>query len=91
MAIVAFNLAALIHNMTAWEYASQKAKTACDVAATCGVGKTAVLGLPGSLKGVYFFANGFPECVEMRRKTNGETKDSCVLAWDGNTDELTRR
>ncbi len=88
MAIVVFNLAALFHNMTAWEYASQKAKLACTVAASCGVVKGAVFGLPGSLKGVYFLANGFPECVEMQRNVDAGT---CVLAWDATTDELSRR
>jgi hypothetical protein len=89
MAIVVFNLAALFHNMKAWEYASQKAQNACSVAASCGMSKSDVIGLPGSLKGVYFFANGFPECLEMQR--NGHAGTECVLAWDANTDELSRR
>jgi len=91
IAIIAFNLAALFHNMTAWEYASKKAQAACSVAASCGVTGTAGLGLPGSLNGVYFFANGFPECVEMHRNGDVATQSSCVLAWDASTDELTRR
>jgi hypothetical protein len=91
MAIVVFNLAALLHNMTAWEYASQKARAACRVAASCGVTGAKGLGLPGSLNGVYFFANGFSECVEMQRKGDVRTQDSCVLAWDAKTDELSRR
>jgi hypothetical protein len=90
IAIVAFNLVALFHNMTAWEYASQKARAACGVAASCAVGETQVLGLPGSLNGVYFFANGFPECVEMQQKENAGAR-SCVLSWDATTDELARR
>jgi hypothetical protein len=87
IAIVVFNLVALSHNMAAWEYASQKARAACSVAAKCaGVAS----GLPGSLNGVYFFANGFPECVEMQR-TGNEGSQSCVLFWDPNTDQLSRR
>ena len=91
IAIIAFNLAALFHNMTAWEYASKKAQAACSVAASCGVTGTAGLGLPGSLNGVYFFANGFPECVEMQRNGDAATQSSCVLVWDANTVELSRR
>jgi len=91
IAIVAFNLAALLHNMTAWEYASQKARAACSVAASCALAGTSVQGLPGSLKGVYFFANGFPECVEMQRSGDAGTQYPCVLAWDANTDELSHR
>jgi hypothetical protein len=88
IAIVVFNLAALLHNMTAWEYASQKARAACSVAAKCA---TVVSGVPGSLNGVYFFANGFPECVEMQQKRAGGPQSSCVLTWDANTDELSNR
>jgi hypothetical protein len=88
VAIVVFNLAALLHNMTAWEYASQKARAACNVAAKCA---TVVSGVPGSLNGVYFFANGFPECVEMQRNGDVGSQSSCVLSWDPNTDELSRR
>jgi len=91
MAIVVFNLAALFHNMTAWEYASQKARAACGVAAACAMGERKVVGLPGSLNGVYFFANGFPECVEMRQKPVAGSQSSCVLSWDATTDELSRR
>jgi len=90
IAIIVFNLAALFHNMTAWEYASQKAYAACSVAASCAMGETQVLGLPGSLNGVYFFANGFPECVEMQQKSNAGARESCVLSWDATTDELLR-
>jgi hypothetical protein len=88
IAIVVFNLAALLHNMTAWEYASQKARAACSVAAKCA---TVISGVPGSLNGVYFFANGFPECVEMQRNGDTGSQSSCVLSWDPNTDELSRR
>ncbi len=91
VAIVGFNLGALLHNMTAWEYASQKAHATCSVAAACALTGTTVVGLPGSLKGVYFFANGFPECVEMQRNGDAATQSSCVLVWDANTDELSRR
>jgi len=100
LAILAFNVAALQHNLDAWRYASQKAESACAVAAACATGRTgkiAVLGLPGSLGGVYFFANGFADCVEMHRhgdplavdlQSPSESVDSCVLSWDDANDEL---
>jgi len=91
MTIVVFNVVVLFHNMTAWEYAFQRARAACSVAASCAMGGTQVLGLPGSLNGVYFFANGFPECVEMQQKGNAEVREPCVLVWNADTDELSHR
>jgi hypothetical protein len=91
MAIVVFNVAALLHNMTAWEYASQKARAACRVAAPCDLGRSEIRGMPRSLNGVYFFANGFSECVEMQRNGDVGKGSSCGLGWDGDSDELLRR
>ncbi len=107
IAVLAFNFTALFHNLTAWEHSSQKAQTACSVAAHCAQsrgGRIAVLGLPHSLQGVYFFANGFPECVEMQSGVEAgkvELRDSaspidvaqysCILNWDGNKEELSVR
>ncbi|HYL78434.1 MAG TPA: hypothetical protein VEU96_29855, partial [Bryobacteraceae bacterium] len=107
IAVLVFNLAALLHNLAAWEYASRKAQAACNVAVRCAQrhdGRMAVLGLPHSLQGVYFFANGFPECVEMQsgvEKAKVEVRDtaspvdaaqySCVLDWDKNKEELSVR
>lgn len=100
--ILTFNIAALFHNLSAWEDAAQKARAACNLAAACG-NTAAVLGLPGSLNGVYFFANGFKECVEMQGNSDASvdllrdarqpvdpSKYSCVLTWNSRTDELTR-
>jgi len=104
--VLVFNVAALFHNLTAWDHASQKAQAACSVAARCAQnrdGRMGVLGLPHSLQGVYFFANGFPECVQMQsgmdaakvelRETISPTAAaySCILDWDGNTENLTAR
>ncbi len=106
IAILTFNLAALFHNLGAWEQASREARSACSVAAACATGrsgKIAVVGLPPSVNGVYFFANGFPECVELQR--NGDpgavelkkanppferSQFSCVLSWNPKTGELFR-
>ena len=103
-AIAAFHAVALFHNLTAWEYASTKAKSACSVAARCANahgGNIVVSGLPNDLNGVYFFANGFRECVERARggeqaaidsRSNDAVlrhdPDSCILRWDSGKDEL---
>jgi hypothetical protein len=92
--ILVFNIAALFHNLSSWEQAAQKAQAACSVAAACP-NKVEVLGLPGSLNGVYFFANGFQECVEMQRNRNASQafdrpQYPCVLSWDSKTEQLSR-
>ncbi|HEV2688343.1 MAG TPA: hypothetical protein VGV35_07305 [Bryobacteraceae bacterium] len=105
--ILVFQGAALVHNLAAWEYASQKANQACSVAAGCVKardGRIAAFGLPQSLRGAYFFANGFPECVELQSGAGAAKVDlmppgssvdaaqySCVVDWDGSKDELTVR
>jgi hypothetical protein len=85
MCILVFNVGALFHNLNAWEYASQRAKAACVAVASCARGRE-VMGLPRSLKGVYFFANGFQECVDMQRVDAAQR--SCLLIWDSSTDTL---
>lgn len=70
--ILAFHFAALQHNLNAWEYASGMAKSACTAAAKSvgsGTETTVAPSVPGSLRGVPFFANGFPECLELQRNT----------------------
>jgi hypothetical protein len=104
IAVIAFHLVALGHNLSAWEYASGKTMAACSAVAACLKGpadKIAVSGLPGSLKGVYASANGFPECVAMQsharpaqveqpdgRQTPDQAAYACVLSWDPSTDTL---
>jgi hypothetical protein len=93
--ILAFNFAALQHNLDAWEYASERAQTASAVAmkrispGTEGM----VSGLPGSLRGVPFFANGFPESIELQRNSSGITTECHGMAvprliWDGAEDKF---
>ena len=62
-------LALLQQNLDAWEYVSARVQPACLAAAQCAgsAGKLTVGPLPGSLRGVYLFQNGFPECVELQR------------------------
>src|ERR1022692_2225871 len=92
--ILVFNIAALFHNLSAWGEAAEKARTACSMAAACP-NKVEVRGLPGNLNGVYFFANGFQECVEMQRNRNASQpfdrpQYPCVLSWDSKTEQLSQ-
>jgi len=102
--ILAFHFAALQHNLNAWEYASEKAKAVPAAAAKCAGPETqriVVSGLPGVLRGVPFFVNGFREALELQQGSagipvveaiSGSPADwragSCVLIWDETKDEL---
>ena len=82
LAVLAFNLAALEHNLTGWEIAAAKATAVCQAITSCSNPASAT-GLPRSLNGVYFFANGLPECVRMERaKHPDQPLHACSLAWD---------
>jgi len=86
--ILAFNLTALEHNLTGWEDAAAKSRTVCQAVAACS-NPASVAGLPRSLNGVYFFANGLPECVRMERAKHPDLpQHSCSLAWDPATGAL---
>lgn len=102
-AVLGFHVAALEHNLGAWENASAKAESACAAVAASAQspdGRILVLGLPQTLHGVYFFGNGFPECVAMRTANHakielqgGNRPTSRVDAestfrWDPVTEEL---
>jgi hypothetical protein len=63
--ILVFHWAALEHNLNLWQYASAKAEAAATTAGTC-----VISGLPRSLRGVPFFANGFPEALELQHQTS---------------------
>jgi hypothetical protein len=62
-ALVAFQVAALQHNLEIWRDVGERAAAVCSAAARSG--QSRLPGLPGSIDGVYFFANGFEECVAM--------------------------
>jgi hypothetical protein len=97
-ALLAFHVTALWHNLGPWHYAASKTRTACVAAAAAVKEKgphVTVNGLPGSLNGVYFFSNGFPECVaaelggipaeiELRPAGDGAS----LLVWDAQSAEL---
>jgi hypothetical protein len=90
--ILAFHLAALQHNLDAWEYASAKAKSACLVAMKCAgpQAEHALLSrLPATLRGVPFFGNGLRESVELQRngassraKQGGIGGQPLAVTWD---------
>jgi hypothetical protein len=87
-ALLAFNLAALEHNLTGWETAATKSKHVCEAVAACS-NPASVDGLPRSLNGVYFFANGLPECVRIERNRRPDQPlHACSLAWDPATGAL---
>ncbi len=65
--LLLFNYAALTHNLDIWGKVSQRAQQACkDASRYAGASTNRILvqQLPESLDGVFFFGNGFPECVE---------------------------
>jgi len=69
--LIIFQAAALWHNLTGWRMASEMVESVCKAVADCAVHSEAnpqVKGLPRIWHGVYTFANGFAECVEMNRK-----------------------
>jgi hypothetical protein len=80
--ILAFNFAALQHNLDAWEYASGKAKSVCAIAVKCLEPRTENImtpALPGYLRGVPLFANGFRECVEFQRNLGSGPVQRCAV------------
>jgi hypothetical protein len=67
LVIILFNWVVLNHNLDVWDEVSHRAQQACNDAAVCaGSSATHLLvwQLPGSMDGIFFFANGFPHCVE---------------------------
>lgn len=69
IAVIAFQLGSLEYNLGAWRDAARSAQMACTVAAVCALrcdGVVSVSPPPSSLNGVYYFANGFPECVRLQ-------------------------
>lgn len=62
-AVLVFQFTALWHNANGWRDASIKAHDVCAEAARSGILRPQ----PASVNGVYFFANGFPECVELQK------------------------
>jgi len=91
--LVAFNLAALQHNITIWREVGETARRTCAAAAICSrSGNPRVSGLPGSLDGVYFLGVGLPECVGMAGQTAAPAaagaNDPAELIWNADKHEL---
>jgi hypothetical protein len=67
-ALIAFNAAALQHNLGPWRTTPASAAAVCrELGRELAKDPRAafVSGLPNTLQGAYFLSNGFPECVEM--------------------------
>jgi 4-amino-4-deoxy-L-arabinose transferase-like glycosyltransferase len=67
-ALIAFNVAALEHNLRPWRSTPAAAAAVCRALGqemTSDPRPVFVSGLPDRLDGVYFLSNGFQECVEM--------------------------
>jgi len=85
--IFAFHAASLHHNLNAWQHASDRARSACAVAVKCPGSRTEEITdspLPGSLRGVPFFANGLQDCLELHRGAGGAARPAGKfgLVWD---------
>jgi hypothetical protein len=98
--ILAFQLAALEHNLAIWKRVSGAARAACQQAGSAiqETGRDAtVVNLPNLLDGVYFLRNGFPECVEWNtgvpqsrvhvvdRLEDSGHADRLILRWNGSS------
>ncbi len=103
-AILTFQTVALTHNFIAWEHSSARAEPTCEIvadAARAPGAKIAVIGVPQTLEGAYFFANGLPECVALRNSRVADVtliRDATrqvdrspftqIFKWDPHTEEL---
>jgi hypothetical protein len=66
-AVILASVLILEHNLSAWHRVALMARQAC-------VSGHPDTGMPGTLDGVYFFQNGFPECVKLSRSTATATR-----------------
>ncbi|HWB84235.1 MAG TPA: hypothetical protein VG675_08850 [Bryobacteraceae bacterium] len=97
--ILAFHAAALQHNLNAWECVSAKARAASEVAVQCvgpEVANITGLGVPGTLRGVPFFANVTSRQLEfvLAEQKHGmfcplnQHSSSATLLWDEAEEKL---
>jgi hypothetical protein len=76
-ALMVFNVAALEHNLRPWRTTPAAAAAVCRALGRDLANDPRpafVSGLPDRLDGVYFLANGFPECVEMNSGSTGRAR-----------------
>lgn len=92
MAILAFHFFAVQHNVEQWEQTASKVNHACESAAQClgGPLRTAIPGLPDTLRGTPFLGNGFAECVELalRERVPVKTDSPGEPSWDPVREEM---
>jgi len=91
--VLVFHFAALQNNLNAWELASDQAAATLEKASACiGAENRAQLGaMPRTLHGVYFFANGFPEGLELLRGKPVEEGERPVVLWDAKRQQMSCR
>ena len=95
LVLCGFSFAATRHNLEAWRYASDHALTSCSAVARCTKDRARIqaVHLPRTLNGVWFFANGFPECVDMQHESGAvpppaSESSSCRYDWNPVRHEL---
>ncbi len=93
-----FQFAALRHNQQIWVQVAQSARQAClDTARFQSQNPRtalAVSGLPATLHGVFFFKNGFPQCVALAARPNAVSQEASnppALVWNDATDRIEPR
>jgi hypothetical protein len=97
LAIIAFQVACLEHNLLVWRGVALVAEKACDsVAASLATNQktVTVLDLPNVLRGVYFFHKGMPDCLEIGhgidiRRVREKGAD-LVFRWDPQSETVRR-
>jgi hypothetical protein len=86
--VLAFNFAALQHNVTIWQRVGATAERTCAAVSRCSnSSRLSVRDLPGSIDGVYFLGVGFPECIGLQTRSappSVEVKGNGAsdLTWD---------
>jgi hypothetical protein len=92
--VLAFNFAALQHNVTIWQRVGATAERTCAAASRCSNGsKLSVRDLPGSIDGVYFLGVGFPECIGLQTHSAPPSVEvvgsgASDLTWDNDSQAL---
>jgi hypothetical protein len=104
-ALVLFHFAALRHNIAIWEDVSRISRATCSQGRSLvegGPRDVTVVGIPGTINGVYFFMNGFAECLELGRPGDWrvtllpagtappDQAQNTVLVWRGEKDGLVK-
>ena len=93
--LLAFQMAALLHNLTVWGETATLADRTCAAAARLvgsGPDELSVSGLPREIDGVPFLANGFAACVAFHQSPGeSPTAPHRELQWDPVAREVVAR